>query len=131
MVKKTKQKEVILRVVRNTDSHPTAVWIYDEVRKRIHNISLGTIYRNLGQLAERGEILELKLAGESARFDGKADNHPHIKCQKCGWVLDVDAPISDQVLERVAQKTGFRILYYQIELTGLCGECNKEEKQNA
>ena len=44
----SKQREAILQVLEDTKAHPTASTIYEEVRKEIPNISLGTIYRNLG-----------------------------------------------------------------------------------
>jgi Fur family transcriptional regulator, peroxide stress response regulator len=53
MEKKTRQKETILRVLERTKFHPTAGWIYNEVKKEIPAVSLGTIYRNLKLLKER------------------------------------------------------------------------------
>ncbi len=52
----TKQRKAILKVLKHTDSHPTADWIYEKVREEIPNISLGTVYRNLNVLAELGKI---------------------------------------------------------------------------
>ena len=63
MSRKSRQRDIILRVVKNTKSHPNADWVYDQVRKEIPNISLGTVYRNLKSLAEAGEILQLEIAG--------------------------------------------------------------------
>jgi len=55
MTKKSKQREVILRVLKRTSSHPTADWVYEQVRKEIPNISLGTVYRNLKSLKQEEE----------------------------------------------------------------------------
>ena len=125
MVKRTKQKEVILRVLRNTASHPTAAWTYDEVRKEIPNISLATVYRNLKLLKESGEILELELNGTLGRFDARTDNHYHFRCEKCGRVFDVDEPVDKELNGRVARKTGFKISHYYLEFLGLCRECQE------
>ena len=51
----TKQRKLILEVLRNTNTHPTADWIYEQVKKEIPNISLGTVYRNLRLLSEMGK----------------------------------------------------------------------------
>ena len=123
MSKTTKQNEAIVRVLRSTISHPTADWIYDEVRKEIPNISLGTVYRNLRMLQESGEILEIGLNGISNRFDGNVDNHYHFMCEKCGRVFDVDEPLNKEIDVRVAQKTGFEVLYHRLEFRGLCRNC--------
>ena len=36
----TKQRKVILDILRNTKSHPTADWVYEKVKQKIPNISL-------------------------------------------------------------------------------------------
>ncbi len=66
----TKQRKIILDVLKNTTSHPTADWIYDQVREVLPNISLGTVYRNLKVLKEMGEIMELDFGSTYSRFDG-------------------------------------------------------------
>jgi len=125
MLRRTKQKEAILKVLRSINSHPTVDWIYNEVRKEIPDISLGTVYRNLKLLRESGEILEIDLSGAFSRFDGNPDNHYHFRCEKCGRVFDVDEPVNKELDERVAQKTGFKILHHRLEFRGLCKECQK------
>jgi Fe2+ or Zn2+ uptake regulation protein len=123
MLRRTKQKEAILEVLRGTTSHPTADWVYNEVRKEISNISLGTVYRNLRLLCESGEILELDLCGTLARFDARQDNHYHFRCEKCGWVFDVDLPVDEEIDRRAAQKTGFEVSFHRLEFRGVCKNC--------
>ena len=124
-MKRTKQKEAILRVLRSTTSHPTADWVYDEVRKEIPNISLGTVYRNLKLLRQSGEISEVDFGSTFSRFDGNPDNHYHFRCEKCGCVFDVDEPVNKELDERIAQKTGFKISHHRLEFRGLCKECRQ------
>jgi Fur family peroxide stress response transcriptional regulator len=69
MRRKTKQKEAILRILNNTRAHPTADWIYEEVKKEIPNISKGTVYRNLKVLLESRAVSELNLNGTLSRFE--------------------------------------------------------------
>jgi Fe2+ or Zn2+ uptake regulation protein len=123
MLRRTKQKEAILEVLRGTTSHPTADWVYNEVRKEISNISLGTVYRNLRLLCESGEILELDLCGTLARFDARQDNHYHFRCEKCGRVFDVDLPVDEEIDRRAAQKTGFEVSFHRLEFRGVCKNC--------
>ena len=125
MLRRTKQRETILKILKGTNSHPTADGIYDEVRKEIPNISLGTVYRTLRLLKESGEILEIDLSGAFSRFDGNPNNHYHFRCEKCGRVFDMNEPINKELDERVAQKTGFEISYHRLEFRGLCKECQK------
>ncbi len=95
MSRKSKQKETILNILKGTSSHPTASCIYEEVRKEVPNISLGTVYRNLGLLKQEDKILELDLAGSLSRFDGDTRSHYHFSVSSVGvfsmwmnrWIL--------------------------------------------
>ncbi|MFC1901481.1 transcriptional repressor [Chloroflexota bacterium] len=123
MVKKSKQRDAILRVLRSTNTHPTVQWIYDQVRHEIPNISMGTVYRNLKLLKQEGQIMELDIADTSSRFDGTAQNHYHFRCEQCRRVFDVDEPVCESLDKRVAEKTGFKISYHLLEFRGLCKDC--------
>ncbi len=125
MEKKTKQKEAILRVLKVTRSHPTADWIYREVKKEIPGISLGTIYRNLKILSERGDILEIDLGGKLSRYDAYTENHYHFRCDKCDTVFDVDEAVNGEIDERIARDTGFWVTHHRLEFRGLCSGCQK------
>jgi Fe2+ or Zn2+ uptake regulation protein len=124
--RETKQREAILNVLRRTDSHPTADWIYDEVRKMIPNISKGTVYRNLKLLVQAGEISELNISGTVSRYEGKLKNHYHFRCEKCGRVFDLAEPIHNELDEKIAKQTGFKVSYHQLEFRGLCKNCQRQ-----
>jgi len=126
MVRKSKQKEAIFRVLQSTTSHPTADWIYEQVRKEIPNISLGTVYRNLKLLKQGGNILELHLAGALSVFDGNTQSHYHFRCQRCDRIFDVDEPVYEEMNERIARKTGFKVSGHRLEFRGLCTDCQSE-----
>jgi len=128
MRRETRQREAILRVLRNTQTHPTADWIYEEVKKEIPNISKGTVYRNLQVLEEDGAITELNLNGTLSRFESKEDSHYHFRCEHCGRVFDLDEPVNTEIDKRVAERTGFKVSYHQTEFRGLCKDCQKVTK---
>ena len=125
MARKSKQKQAVLRVVNGTTSHPTAKWIYEEVRQEIPDISLGTVYRNLKLLKREGKILELDFT-TLGRFDGNIYNHYHFRCERCGGMFDVDGPVDRLMDDRIAQKTGFNITHHRLEFRGLCKDCQSK-----
>jgi Fe2+ or Zn2+ uptake regulation protein len=129
-MRKSKQRDAILRVLMGTKSHPTAEWLYEEVRKEIPNISLGTVYRNLRLMKEQGEILELEQTGTYRRFDANSANHYHFRCDRCGKVYDIDEPVVLGIDERVEKNTGFKVSHHRLEFRGLCRDCLNSGKEN-
>jgi len=125
MLRKSRQRDAILRVVKGVTSHPTANWIYDQVRGEIPNISLGTVYRNLRLLVEEGQILEIELARTLSRFDGNTQYHHHFICDQCGRVFDVnnDERMGRAMVDGISRGTGFKITHHRCEFYGLCKDC--------
>lgn len=55
----SKQRELIYDAVMNTTEHPTAETIYIWLKPDNPALSLGTVYRNLNQLVEEGNVMRL------------------------------------------------------------------------
>jgi Fur family transcriptional regulator, peroxide stress response regulator len=125
--RKSIQRDAILLVVMNTMSHPGADWVYDQVRKEIPNISLGTVYRNLKLLAEAGQIREIEVPGSLSRFDRNISNHYHFRCEKCRCLFDLDESVDRSMELKIARKTGFKVKRHFLEFIGLCLDCQKTE----
>ncbi|MGI5892551.1 MAG: Fur family transcriptional regulator [Bacillota bacterium] len=120
----TKQKKVIFETLRNTKSHPTADWIYQEVRKTISDISLGTVYRNLQVLKEEGKILELNYGKSQSRFDGNPELHYHFVCKACGRVLDFDID-KNSIKPLILAAAPGEVSTYRLEVYGICHDCKE------
>lgn len=119
----TRQKKIILAVLKNTQTHPTADWIYEEVKKEIPNVSLGTVYRNLRILKETGKIRELNYGSSYSRFDGNCSNHYHFVCTDCGAVLDVDLAMVKDLNRQVEKCINAKVEYHRTEFYGTCSLC--------
>jgi Fur family peroxide stress response transcriptional regulator len=126
----TKQRRAILKALRDTQSHPDAYWIYDNVRQQIPNISLGTIYRSLKVLCEMGFVQELTYGDQHSRYDGNVSNHGHATCILCGRIADVNMPLNGDASRYAECETGFEITALRVEFQGICPACSvKFDKQ--
>lgn len=119
----TKQRAIILEELRKVKSHPTADEMYGIVRKRLPNISLGTVYRNLDFLSESGEIRCLATSGSSKRFDGDLSHHQHIRCIHCGCIADVYQPVSPPTVNTLKIPGFSKVLTSRVEFDGICEQC--------
>ena len=124
----TRQKKIIVDILRSTKSHPTADWIYEQAKKTIPDLSLGTVYRNLNILKESGEIMELNYGSSYSRFDGNPMNHYHFHCTECGKIYDVDLPEQCKLLDQELVVDGHLLKSHRLEFYGTCRECRKGDK---
>ena len=119
----TSQRQVILEELKKVKSHPTANEIYDMVRKRLPRIGLGTVYRNLDLLAERGIINKLDVCGEQKRFDGNTSPHYHIRCNHCNRVEDIFIERDMELEKSAASCCNYKILDHHVQFSGICSKC--------
>ena len=117
----SKQREAILEVLRSTNTHPTAGWIYEKVREKLPNISLGTVYRNLSALTENGDIININVGDGFEHFDGNAAPHLHLHCNECNSITDVC--FEDDPIASFAKEHGFRLNRSVYMVSGICKNC--------
>ena len=122
-IRNTRQRQVILEELRTLRTHPTAVEVYECVRRRLPRVSLGTVYRNLDLLARQGQIRRLEGFGSQARFDGDLEDHRHLRCVVCGAVDDL--PQDDLWVERLSPREvgDHLVLGVRLEFEGVCPSC--------
>ena len=121
--KSSRQRDLVLRILRSTKNHPTADWIYESARKNLPNISLGTVYRNLNLLKDEGKIQELCYGKGVCRYDGDLRDHYHVRCLECGSVEDVPHISPRASSCEIENLTGYRIHAHRLEFVGLCPNC--------
>ena len=121
-----RKRDAILNCVRCTTTHPSAEWVYENVRTQIPDISLATVYRNLSLFKEQGLIRSLGTVNGVERFDGNTEPHVHFICTQCGGVLDLpQISVPEELNSAVARSSGGRVDSCQLSFTGICGECRK------
>ena len=117
------QREIIKEIVCSTKTHPTADWIFSEAKKKISNISLGTVYRNLKTLEQVGSI-KLIFDDNQIRYDGNTDNHHHLKCIECGILIDTNIK-SNLNKERIVKDYDFEPESTKFFIIGKCKKHTK------
>lgn len=118
----SKQRELIYQAVLNTTEHPTAQMVYKWLKPENAFLSLGTVYRNLNQLADEGSIVRIPLPVE--RYDCRIEPHTHFLCHGCGNVYDLMDIDYDQTLDkRVETLTGHTVNAHILIFDGSCANC--------
>ena len=122
----SRQRTALLELLKSTKSHPTASWIYDELKKEFPDLSQGTVYRNLSVLAEQGLVQVLRSGSTFDRFDADTSAHYHVVCTVCGKVEDVAMKADAAGETSAARATGYRIEGHRLDFYGVCPACQKK-----
>ena len=119
--KYSRKREAILECIRSTNTHPTADWVYAQLKPRLPDLSLGTVYRNLAAFKQDGTIVSVGVVNGQERYDGCVEPHVHFICQSCGAVVDVDLAYPARALERqVAEAIGGTVTGHSLCFHGIC-----------
>ena len=126
-MKYSKQRNLILNIVKETTSHPSAEWVYEQAKKEMPTIGIATVYRNLNALVSLGEIERISVTGSVDRFDGQVAEHCHMQCVRCGKIIDLE-PDSEESMkklrEMICKTFGVEDKNVRISRTLLRGVCN-------
>ncbi|HIX68637.1 MAG TPA: transcriptional repressor [Candidatus Anaerostipes excrementavium] len=123
-IKRSKQRDAIVAFLMTRKDHPTADTIYMNIKEEFPNISLGTVYRNLALLSERGDIIKLSYDGGADRYDASVKPHYHFICQECGEVTDIEIESFDQeIIDRVNKIFPGEIRESVTYFRGTCEKC--------
>lgn len=125
----TKQRTLILDIVRAHGDHPTAEDIYRDVHEQNPKVSRGTVYRNLNLLEETGDIISIEVPGGN-RFDRRCDPHAHVICCSCGAVCDAMVEHDHTVDGMAERQTGYIITRHETLFYGICPSCQEKKVQN-
>lgn len=129
-MKYSRQRAAILSFLRSRRDHPTAELVYSNVKAEFPNISLGTVYRNLNQLAEAGMIAKHSFGGVGIdHFDYNTSPHYHFVCSCCSAVIDppVDHRVFSAIDAEAARNFDGLIQEHRLYFCGVCKDCLDRE----
>lgn len=122
--KQFRKRNAILSCLRSTDVHPSADWVYSQLKSEYPDISLGTVYRNLALFKQQGLIASLGTVNGVERFDGNIEPHVHFICTSCDGVTDLpQMAVPQSLCSQAAAQTGGQIDVCHLSFTGVCNRC--------
>lgn len=125
----TRQRREMLAELGAHDSFRSAQQVHDDLGGKGIKIGLATVYRNLQELAEGGQVDSLRAEdGETLyRLCEVDSHHHHLICRSCGRVEEIATTTLEAWLRDVTAKYGFTQERHSIEIFGLCGNCQRDE----
>jgi Fur family peroxide stress response transcriptional regulator len=122
----TRQRGVVLDVVRASERHMTASEVYDAARKLSPSISYATVYNSLRYLKDAGLLSEITFGNAASRYDRETGRHDHAICSSCGKLVDLDLPQTVELMRVAARHSRFKPESIHLTLVGLCPDCRSD-----
>ena len=123
----TRQRSLVLDLVRTEDEHPTAAEVFHEARKKMPGISFATVYNSLRYLKEAGLVREITFGKAASRYDSETYRHDHAICSGCGKLVDFDLPGTVALTRAAARASRFQAESVHLTLVGRCPECRNDK----
>ena len=120
----TRQREVVLQVIREAEEHLTANEVFDRAKQLLLSISFATVYNSLRYLKDAGHIAEISFGNGASRFDSMTSRHDHAICTRCGKLVDMELDLPAELVRLAAEYSKFKPESIELTLRGLCPNCS-------
>lgn len=129
MERHTRQRHSIRAALEAAGRPLLPVEIQLAAQHEVPALGLATVYRNIKQLVEAGEIQQVELPGEPPRYEVSGHkHHHHFRCRNCARVFDVHACPGN--MQKLAPQ-GFVVDDHELTLYGSCSDCRRSDATRA
>src|ERR1700722_1599762 len=119
----TLSRRLLLEVLFEAGDHRTAEELADDVQRRAPDVHLSTIYRNLDDLQELGDVAHSRLGHGPATFQLASMAHSHFVCEQCGAMIEAPDELFDGLARTAKARLGFVIDPHHFAILGRCADC--------
>ncbi|AJC86001.1 Fur family transcriptional regulator [Campylobacter sp. RM16704] len=127
-LKYTKQREILLKTLYNSDIHYTPESLYVEIKRKNPelNVGIATVYRTLNLLEESGMATSISFGASGKKFElANKPHHDHLICKSCGKIVEFENSIIEQQQMLIAKEYNFKLTGHLMQLYGLCPQCSR------
>jgi len=125
-LKYTKQREIILETILNSDTHLSAEDLYNLILEKYpeEKIGIATVYRAVSFLEDSKLISSISLDKDTKKFETNfKEHHDHLICIKCNKIVEFVNTKIEKEQEKIANNQGFSLLDHDMYLYGICKDC--------
>jgi Fe2+ or Zn2+ uptake regulation protein len=124
----TQPRLAILQVLQENDEGLNPEEIYRQGKTIYPALGLVTVYRTLDLLAELGLARRVHSEQRCHTYASAGTDRHYLICQACHRVIEFPCDGLEALIEGVRQRTGYTISEHLLELSGLCPDCQTEQR---
>ena len=110
----SRQRQLILKLLWDTNEHLAASVIYDRLRQDGKDIGHTSVYQNLDALAKAGVIERVEKSG-GCLYSHQTLSHSHVHCLDDEQIIDVMIELPPEIIASVEAQAGLTVVDYQID----------------
>lgn len=114
----TRQRREVYKSLMENRVHPTAQDVFMEVKNKLPQISLATVYNCLEALVQHGIIRQVHFDRESCRYCPNLHEHGHFHDHNTGKIHDVTFKPGVKLEDFLELPTGTQITNIELTLRG-------------
>ncbi len=120
-IRNTRQKAAIRTAFTTANRPLSPEEVLGYAKAEVPQVSIATIYRNIGSLVDDAWLVRVDIPGEPARYEvaGKQHHH-HFRCNDCGKVYELQGC---NLTPKPRLPRGFRATAHELFLYGTCATC--------
>jgi Fe2+ or Zn2+ uptake regulation protein len=124
----TRQRQLVLEILKETGGHPDAGVIFQEAKKKDDRISLATVYRSLDYLKRESLVEENSFGEDHGHFETIQDpHHYHFTCIGCGKVIELEGAWIHKMVYASSEAQKLQVTEINIHLRGYCPDCRTKK----
>jgi Fur family ferric uptake transcriptional regulator len=128
-MKNTKQREILLKTLYNSDRHFTPEELYLQIKDKHPKLNMGiaTVYRTLNLLESSDMVTSLSFGTQGKKYElGAKEHHDHMICDECGEIIEFCSDEIEKLQQEIAKKSGFEVTTHIMQLHGICKKCKNK-----
>jgi Fur family ferric uptake transcriptional regulator len=130
-LKRTAQRDTILRRFLETREHLSTEELHRLVKKKDARIGFTTVYRTLKLLAECGLASEVAFLDGVTRYEYQFNrrSHHHMVCTECGGSVEFFSPEVSRLEQEIGRKHHYLTTRHTFQIYGICEQCRRKSSE--
>ena len=125
----TKQKDIILDIIKKQKHEFTVKDIYSQVKDKT---GLTTIYRLIDKLVNENKLTKTISKDNITYYQYLEEcynkNHFYLKCDICGDMIHIDCDCIEELTNHIFKEHKFNLSHDHIIINGKCDKCSQRGK---
>ena len=117
-IRMTAQRQIIIKVIEDSDDHPDVDQLYIRSVAQDDTISIATVYRTVKLLEEVGVIDRIEFGDGRSRYEEAGENHEHLIDIESGDVIEFYNAELETLKAKIAKDMGYELVDHRLELFG-------------